>query len=101
MRADLFGDRKCVHIKISKEVHFALRAKLFKHSISMQELFDEFARVVATDSPKGQFFVDAIVNKKIKNALEGKKKKRDLIGEFDSETLYSMINSPKEKNDKS
>jgi len=99
MRSDLFDERKCVHIKISKEVHFALRSKLFKHNISMQELFDEFARVVATESPKGQFFVDAVVNKKLKNALEGKKKKRDSLGEFDSETLYSMISSSKEKNE--
>jgi len=96
MRADLFTDRKCVHFKISKEVHFALRAKLFKHDISMQELFDEFARLVASDTVKGQSIIDSIVNRKLKKALSGtvekKRKERETIGDLDSETLYNIIN---------
>jgi hypothetical protein len=95
MRADLFADRKCVHFKISKEVHFALRAKLFKHNISMQELFDEFARSVASDTPKGQAFIDSIVNKKLKQAISGeisRRRKKEPMGDFDTETLYNMIN---------
>lgn len=99
MRTDLFADRKCVHFKISKEVHFALRAKLFKHNISMQELFDEFARLVASDAPKGQALIESIVNRKLKQALSGesiKKRKKEPLGEFDTDTLYSMINNSDE-----
>lgn len=94
MRTDVFADRKCVHIKLSKEVHFALRSKLFKHNISMQELFDEFARLVAEDTAKGQSVIDSIINRKLKIAVSGikKKRKRESLGEFDSETLYNMIN---------
>ena len=97
MRTDLFEDRKCVHIKLTKEVHFALRAKLFKHNISMQELFDEFARLVASDSSRGQYVIDSIVNRKIKEAISGERRKRETIGEFDSETLYNMINNSEKK----
>lgn len=99
MRSDILVDKKCVHIKLSKEVHFALRTKLFKHNISMQELFDEFARLVAEDAPKGQSIVDHIVNKKIKltlstSSLSSKKsrRKKEQFKEFDSEALYNMIN---------
>jgi len=95
MRTDLFSDRKCVHFKIDKEVHFALRAKLFKHNISMQELFDEFARLVASDTAKGQSIIESIVNRKVRQALAGQKprKRKETIGELDSETLYNIINS--------
>lgn len=99
MRSDLFTDRKSVHFKISKEVHFALRAKLFKHNISMQELFDEFAHIIVTDAPRGQSIIETVVNKKIKQITgkSPKKKKRESFGEFDSETLYSMINDSGDK----
>lgn len=93
MRSDILADRKCVHIKLSKDVHFALRAKLFKHNISMQELFDEFARLVATDTPRADFIVNSLVSKKLKFALEGKKpKKKETIRDLDAEALYNMIN---------
>lgn len=94
MRSDLLTDKKSVHFKISKEVHFALRAKLFKHDISMQELFDEFARLVVTDAPKGQSIIESIVNRKIKQITghAPKRRKKDSFGELDSETLYNMIN---------
>ena len=102
MRTDLFSDRKCVHFKIDKEVHHALRAKLFKHNISMQELFDEFARLVATDTTKGQSVIDSIVNRKVKEAMASdsgktrRKRKKETFGSFDSETLYNMINGSDE-----
>jgi hypothetical protein len=93
MRPDIFADKKCIHVKLSKEVHSALRAKLFKHSISMQDLFEECARLVATETVKGQNIVEAIVNRKIKETIEGLKKKKDKsLGELDADTLYSMIN---------
>jgi hypothetical protein len=94
MRTDLLVDKKCIHFKLSKEVHLALRAKLFQHNISMQELFDEFARMVVEGTYKGQFVIDSIVNRKVKEALGvvKKKKKRERMGELDSDTLYSIIN---------
>jgi hypothetical protein len=63
----------------------------------MQELFDEFARMVATDTPKANSIVNSIVNKKIKRDLSGistRRKKRESFSEFDSDTLYGMINDP-------
>lgn len=94
----MFEDRKSIHVKLSKDVHFALRAKLFKYSISMQELFDEFARMVATDTAKGQAVLNSIVARKTKNALEGKpRKKKEPIRTFDADALYDLINGIDDK----
>jgi hypothetical protein len=99
MRTDLFEDRKCVHVKLNKELHFALRSKLFKHNISMQDLFDECARIIVSESIRGQSIINAIVNRKLEEQISGvkAKDKRNTMGELDSETLYNMINSTEEK----
>jgi hypothetical protein len=100
MRTDVLEDRKCVHIKLKKEVHLALRTKLFKYNISMQELFDEFARLVANDSSKGQSVINIIAARKLNEAITGvkKEKRNTTMSELDSETLYNMINAPQEEN---
>lgn len=98
--SDIFVDKKSIHFKLDKELHYALRAKLFKHNITMQELFDEFARLVATDTARGQTIIESIINKKVKKVLGGstraKRKKKESFNELDSETLYNMINGPDE-----
>lgn len=99
MRTDIFLDKKCVHIKLDKDVHTALRSKLFKHNVSMQDLFEECATLVATDNFKGQTIVELIVKRKINEALTGKKKKRKeiVVSEVDTDTLYNMINESQDK----
>lgn len=94
MRTDILAEKKCVHVKLDKDTHFALRAKLFKHNISMQDLFEECARMVAMDTNRGQSIVDSIVNRKIKDAISGVKKKREFVmSDMDADALYNMINS--------
>jgi hypothetical protein len=99
MRTDIFLDKKCVHIKLDKDVHTALRSKLFRHNVSMQDLFEECATLVATDNFKGQSIVELIVKRKINEALTGKKKKRKeiVVSEVDTDTLYNMINESQDK----
>jgi len=99
MRTDILLDKKCVHIKLDKDVHTALRSKLFKHNVSMQDLFEECATLVATDNFRGQTIVELIVKRKINEALTGKKKKRKeiVVSEVDTDTLYNMINESQDK----
>lgn len=95
MRADIFQARKCVHVKLTKEVHAALRARLFQHNISMQEAFDEFAKQVVEGTRSGNIMIEAVVNRKLKEVLEGKTSKstkNESFGELDSESLYHLIN---------
>ena len=99
MRSDIFLDKKCVHVKLQKETHAALRAKLFHHNITMQDLFEECAALVASNTPRGQHIVESIVKRKINEIISGKRKKRkaQVLTDADNEALYSMINESIEK----
>ena len=98
---DIFVDKKSIHFKLDRNVHFALRAKLFKHNVTMQELFDEVARLVATDAARGQTIIESIITKKIKKVLSTnssvvKRKKKESFSDLDSDALYNMINGSEE-----
>jgi len=98
---NIFCDKKSIHFKLDSDIHFALRTKLFKHNITMQELFNEFARLVATDTAKGQSIIELIINKKIKRVLSTtskvtKRKKKESFNDLDCDALYNMINDSNE-----
>ncbi len=95
MRTDIFQYRKGVHVKLDKDVHAALRGKLFQYNLSMQEVFDEFARLFVTDDAKASRIVENLVTRKLKEAIEGKPKQtrqRDRsISDLDHDALYDLI----------
>jgi hypothetical protein len=92
---DVLQDRKCIHIQLDKDIHQALRAKLFSKKLSMQEIFDEFARLIAIDSPQTNKILETFTRKKliaelaIKSPM--KKTKLDGFNELDSDRLYNLI----------
>jgi len=100
MRFDTFVDKKSIHFKLDKDVHLSLRTILFKYDISMQDLFDEFACLVVNDAPKARSIVESILNKRMTSALncekKPKRKKREVFNEVDADTLYNIINEPKD-----
>lgn len=104
MRSDLFQSRKCVHIKIPKEVHATLREKMFKHNLTMQELFSDYAETMAEDSMKAERTFERLVSKRIKAMLEDAKANRKkqikglMMGELDSNTLYSLLEEAEKTN---
>lgn len=90
---DMFQDKKGIHVKLDKQVHAALRAKLFQYNLSMQEVFDNFARLIAEDNRRAQVILDLLVQKKLKASIEGKQKQKETgLSEMDAETLYNLIN---------
>lgn len=100
MKSDIFQDRKCVHVKLEKETHAALRSKLFHHGISMQEAFDEFARQVVAGRANGLNIIAAInkrhlleaLNCKPKIALRSRRHGDDRgFNELESESLYNLL----------
>jgi hypothetical protein len=93
MRTDIFHDRKCIHVKLEKNVHAAFRSALFKHNLSMQEVLDEFARLVASDDGRARRIVEALVMRKVQEAIEGKPKKERIrsVNELDHDALYDLI----------
>ena len=99
MRADILSDNKCVHVKMNKETHIALRGLLFKHGISMQDVFGECANQLADGTKIGMTIIENVVNRKLRAALEGtstRGRRREGLSELDSDTLYSLINSGKD-----
>lgn len=99
---DIFQNKKGIHVKLDKEVHAALRAKLFKYNLSMQEVFDDYARLIAEDNRRAQTLLDSLVQKKLKAAIEGTsmRVKDEQFNELDAESLYNLINGiPKNDSD--
>ena len=94
MRADLFQDKKCIHVKLDKNVHAELRSRLFKHNLSMQEVFDEFAKLFVSDDNKATRIVENLVQRKLKEAIEGlsrPKRSERSFNELDHDALYDLI----------
>lgn len=93
-RTDVFHDRKCVHVKLDKDVHAALRARLFQHNVSMQEVFDEFARQFVSGDAGANRIVERYVMRKVQALIAGEKKPRRSamqINELDHDAIYNLI----------
>lgn len=96
MRTDLLHVRKCIHVQLDKDVHAKLRMRLFEHGLSMQDVFEEFARAFVTDDPKAVRIVEALVMRQVRALLGGKPLKKTKlmerpINELDHDALYSLI----------
>ena len=92
MRYDIFSGKKSVHVKLTKETHAALREKLFRHGMTMQDLFQEAAEMVLQDTASADKLIQRIFKKKMTSTLEKlDKKNRHSMGQFDSETLYNLL----------
>lgn len=107
IRTDILGDKKCVHLKLTKETHLKLREKLFAYNISLQSVFDEFARLIVENDKRAIKIIEELVVSKALESLEKPVKrytnKSETIQEIDHNTLYNMITMEnakrKKKND--
>lgn len=96
MRTDIFFNRKSVHVKLTRETHTLLREKLFKHGITMQDLFQEAAELAVSDSVKSEKFLEKIAKKKLISSLE-KLDKNQKIVDINSEILYNLLEEQDDK----
>lgn len=67
---DLFADRKCVHVRIKAHNLERFRVELLKRRLSMQEVFDEAASLVALSDPGMLKILDKIVYNKNKEKMD-------------------------------
>lgn len=92
MRTDAFFNKKSVHVKLTKEVHTLLREKLFRHGITMQDLFQEAAEMAVHEGVRSERLLEKIARKKLIASLE--KPTKSQIGttsEIDSEIMYNLL----------
>lgn len=106
IRTDILHDRKCIHVKLKKDVHLKLREKLFQHQLSMQSIFDEFARLIIHDDKRATKIIEELVIRRAKEQLEKPVKKstsyaRGGINELDHNTLYNMISADDSRKNRS
>jgi hypothetical protein len=69
-----------------------LREKLFRHGITMQDLFQEAAEMAVNDGVKSEKLLEKIAKKKLVLSLEkSTKNKIDNGTVIDSEVMYNLL----------
>jgi len=105
IRTDILHDRKCIHVKLKKDVHMKLREKLFHCQLSMQSIFDEFARLVIDEDKRATKIIEDLALRRAQKELEKPIKKTSSannirVNELDHNTLYNMITADDSKKDR-
>ena len=98
IRTDILHERKGIHVKLTKDVHLKLREKLFQYQLSMQWIFDEFAKLIINDDKRAIKIIEDLALRRARESIEKPVKKsttynRENISELDHNTLYNMINA--------
>lgn len=92
MRTDVFFNKKSVHVKLTRETHTLLREKLFRHGITMQDLFQEAAEMAVSDGIRSDKLLEKIAKKKLLASLQKiDNNQKTVIGDLDSEMLYNLL----------
>jgi hypothetical protein len=73
---------KGIHVNLPRNVYGVLRAKLFMYGLSMQQVFTEFARLIATDSPTALKILSTMSDVELGNIVDS----RTLMEELTPET---------------
>lgn len=94
---------KGVHVKLDRQTHTSFKAKLVEHGLSMQEAFEEFARLVGSGNLTANNILERLIRNQVKAelatvGLKPSKRKPRRISELDAEGLYDLI-SEGEKDD--
>lgn len=101
---NIFQARKGIHIELDRETHAGLRAKLFPLGLSMQQVFEEFARRFVADDNRAMHIIDTIIERRIREAAKGSKHDNPQTrivntSELDADVLYKLIDERLDSND--
>lgn len=92
MRTDVFFNKKSVHVKLTRETHTLLREKLFRHGITMQDLFQEAAEMAVSEGVRSDKLLEKIAKKKLLASLQKiDSGQKTVVGDLDSEMLYNLL----------
>jgi len=92
LRTDVFFNKKSVHVKLPRETHTLLREKLFRHGITMQDLFQEAAEMAVSEGVRSEKLLEKIAKKKLLSSIEKMdKSQKNTIGELNSDMLYNLL----------
>lgn len=94
--------QKAVHIKLDKETHANFRTRLFAFDLSMQQAFEEFARLLGAGDSKATRIAEQLAMKLVRKRLEDTPSsalypaRPKQLDEQDHDALYSLINDDDE-----
>lgn len=98
--------RQCVHIKMNKVVHSALRIILLQKNLHLQELLEEFANNLVAGDNYAIKILEDLLQKKMSEKLRKKNKKQKKnnkvstlfkVDEQDANMLYKLIEAAREQ----
>lgn len=80
------------------------RLQLIKHGLTMQEAFEEFARLVGIGNTTANNILERLIRAQVRQelaevGLDAPKHHKKRINELDTETLYHLINESDIKSD--
>ena len=92
------NDVRCkgVHVKLDKQTHAIFKTKLIQHELSMQDAFEEFARLVGSDNVSATRMLERLVRERVKQELAEagvtpNKRVSKRVSVLDVETMYDLI----------
>lgn len=89
-RQSAFETTKDVHLKLQRDTHASFRAHLFQKRLSMQECFEEFARLVVSGDDAALKMLETLLVKKFQISIERPIKLKKL-SELDQEAIYNLL----------
>ena len=87
-----FESKKTVHFTMTRETHSDFRISCFKNRLTMQDILEEFAQLVAAENPAAL---------KIMKTLSDKKRNEEIsrLTKTDSESILNIISEINPLND--
>jgi Tfp pilus assembly ATPase PilU len=79
-----FETKKTIHFTITRESHSKLRIACFNKRLSMQEIFEEIAQRIASDSPDMIRLLDDLSKNKRDKVIKK-------LSKTDAESLFNLI----------
>ena len=81
-----FETKKSVHINIPRETHALVRSQCFKYNLTMQDVFEELAQMIAAEEPEA---IEMMSNLSMKKRDASIKR----LSVSDAESIFNIIES--------
>jgi hypothetical protein len=79
-----FETKKSVHINIPRETHALVRSQCFKYNLTMQDIFEELAQMIAAEEPEA---IEMMSNLSMKKRDASIKR----LSASDAESIFNII----------
>ena len=87
-----FETKKTVHFTMTRETHADFRIACFKNRLTMQDILEEFAQLVAAENPAALRIMTNLSEKKRNDEISR-------LSDLDSESILNVISSLNPLND--